>query len=187
VKLSKPLCIAVVAFGMFLGRNAAATEVGNQRIFGLGFALGDPNSLVGKVFVGAGQAIDFGIGFRGYGYGYGRSCWDGKRYVSCRDGRGYNQTGFHADYLWQENLINAKVTLDWHIGVGARVWHFDDGRYVADGDGTIGLAARMPVGLDLSFQRPDFLEAYLEVAPSIYVLPGGYFDMEVALGVRFYF
>ena len=186
MKPSKFLLIAVVALGVSLCRNGNATEVGNQRTFGLGFALGDPNSLVGKVFVGAGRAIDFGIGFRGYGYGYGNGCWDGKRYVGCGDG-GYHQTGIHADYLWQDNLINAKVTLDWHIGAGARLWRFDSGRYVDNGNGTVGLAARMPVGLDLTFEKPSFLETYVEVAPSFYVIPGGYFTTEVAIGARFYF
>ena len=50
-------------FLTFAGRSAHATEVGNGRDFGLGIALGDPMSFVGKVFVARENAIDFGVGF----------------------------------------------------------------------------------------------------------------------------
>lgn len=166
--------------------NAHATEVGNQRTFGLGFALGNPNSLVGKVFVGAGRAIDFGIGFNGYGAGYSGRCWNGDKYAHCGNG-GYHQTGIHADYLWQNNLVNGRVTLDWHIGAGARMWVLDRDNYVNGGNGSVALAARMPVGLDLTFTKPSFLELYAELAPSLYIVPGVGFDIEGALGVRLYF
>ncbi len=176
------LGLSALVFGFVSINQAHATEVGNQRTFGLGFAVGSPTSLVGKLFVGAGQAIDFGVGFTRYGHG---RCWNGRRYEYCGDG--YDNLGLHADYLWQENLIHDKVTLDWHIGVGGRLWFLDRDRYVDDGRGSVAAAVRMPVGLDLTFQRPSFLEVYLEIAPSFYVVPGLGFDVESALGVRFYF
>ncbi|MDX2019965.1 MAG: DUF3996 domain-containing protein [Deltaproteobacteria bacterium] len=186
MKTSKIWALAAFVACVGMARSGHATEVGNERTFGLGFALGAPTSLVGKVFVGAGQAIDFGVGFVGNGYGYARrGCWDGRRYVNC--GNGYSQLGLHADYLWQENLVYGKVTLDWHIGAGARMWILDQDNYVNDGDGTVALAARMPVGLDLMFQKPSFLEVFFEVVPSLYVVPGAGFDLEAALGARFYF
>jgi hypothetical protein len=175
-----------LVIGMASARTSRATEVGNQRTFGLGFALGAPTSLVGKLFVGAGQAIDFGVGFVGSGYGYSRrGCWDGRKYVNCNGG--YDQLGLHADYLWQDNLVYGKVTLDWHIGAGARLWILDQDNYGSDGNGTVAVAARMPVGLDLMFQRPSFLEVFFEVVPSLYVVPGAGIDLEAALGARFYF
>lgn len=158
-----------------------ATEVGNQRTFGLGFAIGTPTSLVGKWFIGPGQAIDFGLGFTSYGYG----CWNGRRYVNCNSR--YRQVGIHADYLWQDNLIYDKVTLDWHIGVGGRLWFLDDEYYGPDGSGAVAAAARMPVGLDLMFNKPSFLELYFEVAPSLYLTPRVDMSFEAVLGVRFYF
>lgn len=178
---------SLAAFGLLVSLScvsaiAHATEVGNQRTFGLGFALGSPTSLVGKLFVDAGRAVDFGIGFSRYGYG---RCWNGNRYEFC-DGN-YNQVGLHADYLWQENLIHDRVTLDWHIGVGGRIWLLDDDRYDQDGDGDVALGARMPVGLDLSFERPSFLELFVELAPTLYIVPGAGFDVEALLGARFYF
>jgi hypothetical protein len=45
----------------------------------------------------------------------------------------------------------------------------------------------MPVGLDLGFRKPSFLEVFLELAPAVYIVPGVYLDLEAFLGVRFYF
>jgi hypothetical protein len=43
----------------------------------------------------------------------------------------------------------------------------------------------MPLGLDLMFQRPSFVEIFFELAPALY-LPAG-LTFEPALGARFYF
>lgn len=182
VKAPRLFSLAALAILTFISQTGHATEVGNQRTFGLGVALGAPSSLVGKLFIGAGQAIDFGVSFSRYGYG---RCWNGRHYVSCNGN--YSQLGVHADYLWQDNLVHGEVTLDWHIGVGGRLWALDTGAYDNDGDGSIALAARMPVGLDLTFQKPSFLELFVELVPTFYVVPGTGFDIEAALGARFYF
>lgn len=156
----------------YLGQvsEAAATEVGRGRDLGLGVAFGSPTSLVGKYFIGGGNALDFGLGFWTYGWG----C-DDRGY--CR-GRNFDVVTINADYLWQDPLVRgAKASLDWHIGVGGRLWI----------GGDAALAARMPIGLDLTFRRPSFLEVFLELAPAVYVVPGIGLDLEALLGVRFYF
>jgi len=155
-------------------RPAAATEVGTRRNFGLGFALGTPSSIVGKYFLISENALDFGLGFWRY---HNWDCYDnaGHRY-RCGGGT----LGLNADYLWQEPLARGTANLDWHIGVGGRIW-FDD--YY---DHDVGIAARMPVGLDLTFQRPPFIEVFLELAPALYIVPTT-LDIEAFLGVRFYF
>ena len=165
------------AAAVFLGaQSAQATEVGSARTFGLGFAFGNPPSLVGKVFVGRENAIDFGVGFF--------RLWD-----RCRRENGdricgrFGSLTLHADYLWQFDIVQGRsAQLDWHIGAGGRVWLFD-GYYNDD----IAIAARMPVGLDLTFRKPSFLEVFLEVAPSVYVFPDPGPAIEGFLGVRFYF
>lgn len=150
---------------------AGATEVGRGRDFGLGVAFGSPTSIVGKYFVGGGNAWDFGLGFWTYGWGCNSRGF-------C-EGRSLDVVTINADYLWQEPLVvGSKAKLDWHIGAGGRVW-------VGGGDASI--AARMPVGIDLTFRRPSFLELFLELAPAVYVVPGLYLDLEAFLGVRFYF
>ncbi len=159
---------------------AHATEVGNGRDFGLGFALGRPSSLVGKVFLGGENALDFGLGFSSFG----SNCWDrdGDRY--CDNRWRFNHITANVDYLWQDEIVRGTgAKLDWHIGVGGRIWLYEDGY----NDG-LALAARMPVGLDLTFPKPDFLEVYLELAPALYVFPSVGLDLvEAQLGVRFYF
>jgi hypothetical protein len=151
---------------------ASATEVGYRRPFGLGFALGTPTSIVGKYFIGSYNAIDFGIGFWRY-----RACYNHNDRRYCEGGG----VGLAGDYLWQEPLARGTANLDWHIGVGARLWAFDD--YYSN---NFGLAARMPVGLDLTFARPSFVEVFLELAPALYFVPTA-LDIEAFLGVRFYF
>lgn len=146
---------------------AQATQVGRSRVFGVGFAVGSPSAVVGKYYVGHGNALDFGVGF-----------W--RSQYRCRGDlcRGSSHISVNGDYLWQEQIVRERaVTLDWHIGAGARVW---------TGDGGFAAAARMPVGLDLMFRRPNFVELFLEIAPAFYIVPGVGLDFEGLLGVRFY-
>lgn len=170
----------VLALTILVGASgtANATEVGGSRTFGLGFQLGDPTAVIGKVFLGGGNAFDFGLGFGALGYNRCRDR-DGRRYYCGRYGTDFS---VHADYLWQENLVRQSVKLDWHIGVGGRVIFWD----TFDG-GTVDVAARMPLGLDLTFNRPSFLEVFFEIAPSLVVVPFAYFDLDAVIGVRFYF
>jgi hypothetical protein len=170
------LAITVVAGA---SATAHATEVGSSRTFGLGFQIGDPTALIGKVFVGRGNALDFGVGFGGYGYARCRDNNGHWYYCGDRYGR---DLSLHADYLWQENLVRQQVNLDWHIGAGGRIAFWD-----AWDDRTVALIARMPLGLDLTFARPSFLEVFFEIAPGIMIAPRLDFDLDAALGVRFYF
>ena len=160
------------------GATAHATEVGSGRNFGLGFQLGDPTAFTGKAFIGSGNAIDFGLGFSGFG----DRCRDanGHYYYGC-NGYGHDFS-LHGDFLWQDNLVRQQVKLDWHIGVGARFIFWD-----AFDHGYVDFIARMPLGLDLYFQRPSFLEVFFEIAPGIVIVPFAWFDLDADIGVRFYF
>ena len=177
-----PVALVLATFtvvGMLaVPETARATTVGNGRNFGIGFALGSPSSIVGKYFIGSNNAIDFGLAF-----------WNRGRYRYCRDYRGREywddcrSQGFsiNGDYLWQEPIARGTASLDWHIGVGARM---DFAEYY---ESNLGIAARVPVGLDLTFARPDRLEVFLEIAPAFYIIPATFFDPEAFLGLRFYF
>jgi hypothetical protein len=158
--------------------DAGATQVGRSKDFGIGFAFGSPTSIVAKYFVSPANAFDFGLGF----WRLGRRCSGPDNDRVCRDG-GFERLTFNMDYLWQEQIIaGSGAKLDWHIGGGGRVWLWDD---YAGGD--FALAARMPVGIDVTFPKPDFLEVFLELAPAVYVVPDLDLDIEAFLGVRFYF
>jgi hypothetical protein len=174
----KRFLILVVLCVAFFGKlsPAAATEVGRGRDFGLGVAFGSPTSIVGKYFMGRNNALDFGLGFWSYGW---RRCSARFRGGYCDGYDGFDVLSLNADYLWQDALVaGTGANLDWHIGAGGRVWV---------GDGDFAAAARMPLGIDLTFRKPSFLEVFLEIAPALYVVPGLGLDIEAFLGVRFYF
>jgi hypothetical protein len=159
---------------------AQATEVGTTRPIGLGFALGSPTSIVGKYFLNDQNAIDAGLAF--WRWGRGR-CDDGPPTERRCDDWGY--LGLNADYLWFQTLAQGTAKLDWHFGPGGRLWIGDD-EYYGDGS-SVALAARMPIGVDLTFEKPEFLEVFVELAPALYIIPGVGFDVEGFIGVRFYF
>jgi hypothetical protein len=166
------------------GHAARATEVGYSRQYGVGAVVGDPTGLSGKVWIGSTNAIDAGLGF--YGYGFRGGCFrdrDGR--AICDRRYGYGSTSFHVDYLWESKLVEAKskLQLDWHIGAGGRVFFLGDPCAYDCWD----LGARAPVGLDLTFNQPSFLEVFLEIAPVFYVVPSMFAAAEGGLGVRGYF
>lgn len=166
-------CITTVS------RRASATEVGSSRPFGLGVQLFEPTALIGKYFLDRNDALDFGVGF----WGYGR-CYDANGPYYCDRSNGF--FSLHFDYLYEETIVqNAPIKLDWHAGVGGRMVF---NSYV-DNHGThdVALFARVPLGLDLTFRRPSWLEVYLEIAPGLWVIPPLTFDIDVGLGVRAYF
>ena len=169
----------VATLGLALGLTgvARATEVGLRRPLGLGFAIGSPTSIVGKYFLNSENALDFGLSF----WRYRNGCYDRNGQLYCDT---FGRMGIGGDYLWQEPLALGTAKLDWHIGAGARLWVFDD--YYNHGT---ALEARMPIGLDLTFARPPFLEVFVEAAPAIYLVPfyDSGLDFEALIGARFYF
>jgi hypothetical protein len=170
---------AVLASLLIAGASgtAHATDVGYSRTFGLGLELGDPTGITAKLWVAPTNSLDFGLGFWGYGFDDGCHTSNGH----CNN-YGYDNGTFHADYLWQSNIVRGAAQLDWHIGAGGRVVWWGG----CSGD-CVDLAARMPIGLDLMFVNPSMLEVFFELAPALYVVPGLYFDIEGAVGVRYYF
>jgi hypothetical protein len=169
---------------------ALATEVGTSRNLGLGLAVGTQTSLVGKYLLDRESAFDFGLSF----WRWRRGCWrDNRGALYCdRYGYGprYGGLGLTAGYLWQDNLVRGSAELGWHIGAGGRVWFWDDYDYDGDNfddDSDIAFALRMPVGLDLTFARPSFLEVFVEMAPALYVFPAVDLHVEGFIGARLYF
>ena len=96
-----------------------------------------------------------------------------------------NNISLHVDYLWESKLVEAKgkVQLDWHIGAGGRALFIGD----PCASGCWDFGVRGPIGLDLTFNQPSFLEVFLEIAPAFYLVPGMFLAMEGGLGVRGYF
>lgn len=170
------LLVATTGVGMGIAR---ATEVGNYRTFGLGVQLLDPTAIIGKVFLDRTDALDFGLGFWGYGRCYHN---DGSTYYCNSNHYDYS---IHFDYLYEEPIVEKTVRLDWHAGAGGRIifWGYNDN----NSDHGVTLLARVPLGLDLTFRRPNWLEVYLELAPALVLIPPLDFTIDIGLGVRAYF
>ena len=180
----RALCGALATL-LLLGAlgTARATEVGYQRQYGVGLMVGDPSGLSGKFWLSRTNAIDVGLG--AYGFGPPGDCVrNGPAPAICGRGWDQNTLSVHADYLWESKIIEGHLAqLDWHVGGGARAL-FVSGQCAAD---CWDLGVRGPIGLDLTFQRPTFLEVFFELAPAFYVVPVAFFSFEGALGVRGYF
>jgi hypothetical protein len=149
--------------------SAQATEVGTSRNFGLGFQIGEPTAITAKAFIGGGNAFDFGLGFGGWGY------------YQCRDANGnsYRCGDFHHNIS-----VHMTNRLDWYVGLGGRLIVSPYGNNDLGHD--VVILARVPIGIAATFRRPNFLEAYLEIAPAIWI-PWLDFTIDVGLGVRAYF
>ena len=173
--------LAAAAIGAAGAGRAQATEVGTSRNFGLGFQIGEPTAITAKVFVRGGNAFDFGLGFGGWGYYW---CTDANNH-SYRCDDVHHDISIHADYLYQENLVNMTNRLDWYAGLGGRAIMWAYGNHDLSHD--VVLLARVPLGLAVTFRRPSFLEAYIEIAPSLVAFPPLDFTIDFGLGARGYF
>jgi hypothetical protein len=158
---------------------AQATEVGSGRNFGLGFQIGEPFALIGKLFLGGENALDFGLGFSGFGYRRCRDANGNRRFCDFGD----RDVSIFGDFLWQQPLARPSgVNIDWHFGFGARLL------FENTSTGTfVDLIGRVPVGLDFTFPRPPFLELFAEIVPGLLIVPPLYLNIDVGVGARFYF
>lgn len=144
-----------------------------NKTFGLGIMLGAPSGLSGKYFYAADKAFDFGIGAIGYYRG--------------RDG-----IHLHFDHLWHPLSFTSTPAfeLPLYIGVGARVFDFDDDRDNNDFDGT-AIGVRVPVGIAFDFNNHP-LDIFIEFVPVLDFINYDNdddvdFDINVAVGIRYYF
>jgi hypothetical protein len=139
--------------------------------FGLGLELGAPFGLNGKYFLSDDRALNFGVGANGYYY--------------------RNRDGLHLylDYLFHPLQLtsNESFKLPLYIGVGGRIWNFNDNRFDDDG---LAFGVRVPFGIAFDFNKApidiflqltfvvDFFTRYREQAAA---------GIEGSLGIRFWF
>ncbi len=152
--------------------SAAVTAQGSG--FGLGIMLGEPTGLSAKLWSGGDKALAFGLAWGGIGRG------------------GYFHA--HADYLFHNfNLIkvsSGKLALHYGPGLRLRTWggarYWNNGRYYESGGGHTRLGVRFPVGLTYLFDGAP-VDIFLEAVPTLDLIPGTSFDVDAALGFRYYF
>jgi hypothetical protein len=137
--------------------------------FGAGLELGSPFGLNGKYFLSSDGALNFGLGADGY-------------YRGDRD-------GFHLylDYLWHPiSLANpAEFQLPFYIGIGGRLWNFDDAN-----DNALAFGVRIPFGISFDFNNVP-IDIFLQITPTLDFF-SGYNDnvgfwFAGSLGIRYWF
>lgn len=125
--------------------------------WGIGFMVGNPTGLSFKAWAGKTRAFDAGAA-----WAFGDE----------------NKLQLHADYLFH-NFRVIKVEsgqLPLYIGVGGRVKFEAETR----------VGVRIPVGLCYLFKNHP-IDIFFEVAPIIDLVPETELDLNVALGIRYFF
>lgn len=176
--LSSALAGIILAASVLLSPSPASAHPARGGDFGLGLILNEPTGLTGKYFLSKRDAIDFHLGSAGWAGGWGG-------------------VGLYGDYLFHfdTGLRSSALVMPLYVGPGLGViFNTDKNRYCTkfhcyyydDGRAGLWLSVRVPLGLALWFKRFAG-ELFLEVVPTVYIIPGAYFDLQGALGFRFYF
>jgi hypothetical protein len=164
----KSISFVMLTVMMLYGSNVAAQDSKIQdsktpnstiqdRKLGLGFILGEPTGLSLKKWIGDTVAID------------GSASWSFGRKSALQ---------LHADYLLHIfNLIKVgKGKLPLYYGLGVRVKFEDDSK----------AGIRFPLGINYIFENEP-LDIFFEVAPIINLAPSTEFDLNGAIGIRYFF
>ena len=154
----KYLSIVLLAVVMLSGIGRA--EAGGV---GFGVIIGEPTGLSAKFWLGGDAAVD------------AAAAWSLFRHSA--------RLHVHADFLWHSfDLLQVSPgQLPLYYGLGGRVVLASDDD---DDDATVGM--RVPVGLEYLFDGPP-IGLLLEVVPVLDLLPKTDFDVNGAIGGRFYF
>lgn len=135
--------------------------------FGLGIIVGEPTGFVGKYYLSNRNAIDGAVG------------WSLEK---------NNYMHLHGDYLFHNwDLIDVdEGSMAFYFGIGGRIVLIDDDDDRRDNDPDDHIGIRFPLGLNYLFENRMF-DIFVEIVPIMDVAPDTDFDIEGALGARFYF
>ncbi len=155
--------LSALALFLILCNNHA---FGQDRGFGLGIIIGEPTGISAKTWLGHSSALDFAV------------AWSFK---------GRNSLTLHADYL-NHNFRLIKVDkgqLPFYYGIGGRI-KFRDNDNLPGENGDTRLGVRIPVGLAYMFENVN-LDLFVEIVPFLELVPETNFDLNAAIGVRYFF
>ena len=150
--------LVLASLTALLVATAAETASAQEKNVGLGFIVGEPTGIDAKFNLTEVHALEFAL------------AW------SLSD---ENDLHIQGDYLWHKyDVIKVrKGVLPLFFGVGGRI----EFRDVADD--RVGI--RFPVGLDYYFSGAPF-DVFVELAPVLDLAPDTDFDIEAAIGGRFW-
>jgi hypothetical protein len=134
-----------------------------DRGFGLGFILGSPSGVTGKLFLNKSNAVDAGLG------------------VAAGDG-----FYLYGDYLMHFSGVFPVDNLDVYFGLGPGFHRYEKEHKKDEDDEENRLEARLPVGLEYFIDKVP-LGIFIEVAPALRVVPDIDFDFRAGIGLRYYF
>lgn len=152
---------------LFVSLLLSTLAIAEPKGFGAGIIIGEPTGLTAKKFLGRGAAVD------------GAVAW------STGDHESFH---LHADYLIHryDILRGASVpgSLPVYFGIGATLWTYDHDHHKYDDE--TGAGVRLPVGLSWLAPKAPF-EVFFELVPQMNLVPATDFDLDAAIGARFYF
>ena len=121
--------------------------------------IGDPTGLTAKLWVAPTNALDFGLGFWGGVYGDCFTDNNGQRPFAVATAPTTERSTWTTSGSPTSSAGRPSST-----GTSA-VAAASSGSAAAQND-CVAVAARAPIGLDLMFTNPAFLEVFFELAPS---------------------
>ena len=137
--------------------------------FGLGVMVGEPTGISLKKWLGDGQAID------------AAGAWSFSEEDSFH---------LHADYLKHNFSLfkpqGLKGQLPLYFGIGGRISKRDGHHRHSHDDADTEIGVRIPLGITYLFEEAP-IDLFAEIVPSLGLLPDTDFDLDLALGARFYF
>jgi hypothetical protein len=171
------ICFAIPTFAAAKNKNlSSSTSVtSSHKKFGLGVVLGDPVAITGKVWLNSTTAADVGVAY-------------------------YSDRFFliYTDYLLHfpgafktSNRFFSELSP--YVGVGGMLLFFSsgyyhDGEYYRNsGSSQLGLAARIPLGIEWLPTNAPHLGVFVEVVPGVSVIPGTSGFFLAGIGARYYF
>jgi len=157
----------VITFFLLL---SSGVTIAQDRNFGLGVILGEPTGISAKLWVSSATAFDFG-----FGWSVG-----GDRISDYNGGYdGGSRVHFHMDYLWHWfDAIRSSERFPLYTGVGGRINTGAGYKNSAAVRGVFGIAW-------LPHRTP--IDVFLELVPSLQVVPSTGFGIDAGLGARFFF
>jgi hypothetical protein len=142
----------------------APAAIAETSTFGLGMIVGEPTGVGAKLHLNSGNALAFGL------------AW------SLSD---ENELHVQVDYLYHNfGLFEVEEgELPLYFGIGGRIKINEDKPH-EDRDDNVGV--RFPVGVSYIFEGAPF-DAFVEIVPILDLHPDTDFDLNGAIGARFWF
>ncbi len=161
-RLTRAAALTLLSLLFLLPAPAHAAKHGP---FGLGIMLGDPTGLNGKLEFSDAFGMDIGLAM---GFIEG------------------NHLHIQVDFHWEFDLKKwAAGELELYVGVGPKLgfWFSDHDRKTNDG---LRIGVRAPLGLRFELEKAP-VDFFLEIAAGLWAIGGVDFDIDAALGARYYF